>query len=370
MAVERPAADEVGVSSLTNRRVFGAGAKPQATVGLDIETATVAATEVRGSGPGAKVTRTAIAPLEPGVVSEGEVQDPAALSRALKALFSKNKLAKSVRLGIANQRVVVRTLRLPLIENDEELDTAVRFQAQDQIPMPLDQAVLDHQVLSRQTGMEGERQMDVLAVAARRDMVSTLLSAMREAGLDPVGIDVSAFGMIRALDGGEGAPELTTLHCHLGDVTNIAVSRGDLCLFTRIAPFGVESIAAHLSERERLTLNESREWILDAGLEEQLDSFEPDRELAGSVREILEGGADKLIDEVRLSLDFYSAQEGAPPIERVVLCGPGSIIEGLPERIEAGLGLAIEVETPPALSGLDKEDAARLTVSYGLALDG
>jgi type IV pilus assembly protein PilM len=262
----------------------------------------------------------------------------------------------------------VRTLRLPLIEDEEELDTAVRFQAQDQIPMPLDQAVFDHQVLSKH-GVDGERQMDVLAVAARRDMISGLISAMREAGLQPVGIDVSAFGMIRALNGGAAAPEITTLYCHLGDVTNIAVARGDTCLFTRIAPFGVEPIAARLAERERMTLDDAREWMLDAGLEEPLDNFGPEREKATAVRAVLEEGADKLIDEVRLSLDFYSAQEGASPIERVVVCGPGAVIEGLDERFERGLNLAIEVEMPPALGDLNEEDAARLTISYGLALE-
>src|SRR5687768_6291311 len=88
-------------------------------VGLDVETSSIAATEVRGS----KVVRTAIAPLPPGVVNEGEVQDAEALSEALSEVFKQYKLSKRVRLGIANQRVVVRTLRLPLIEDDDELET-------------------------------------------------------------------------------------------------------------------------------------------------------------------------------------------------------------------------------------------------------
>src|SRR3954471_24658922 len=100
--------------------------KPQSIVGLDIETGSIAATEVRSNGS-RDVSRTAIAPLAPGVVNEGEVLDAEALSQALKGLFSKNRLGKSVRLGIANQRVVVRTLQLPLIEDEKELDTAIRF---------------------------------------------------------------------------------------------------------------------------------------------------------------------------------------------------------------------------------------------------
>jgi type IV pilus assembly protein PilM len=321
------------------------------------------------------VSRTAIVPLDPGVVNEGEVLDAEALSNALKALFAQNKLGKAVRLGIANQRVVVRTLQLPLIEDEKEIDTAVRFRAQDQIPMPLEQAVLDHRVVSRSTGPEGDKQMEVIAVAARRDMVVALLGALRKAGLRPVGIDLSAFGMIRALDvapppptnGEEGQVQTTTLFCSLGDITNLAVARGGQCLFTRVAPFGMESIAQRVAERAEVSMEDARDALLDVGLEESIDSFEGD-ESARSTREALEEGASKLVDELRLSLDFYSAQEGASPIEHVVLCGPGSSVPGLPERIQAGLGLGIEVMTPAALSALDDEDAARLTISYGLAI--
>jgi type IV pilus assembly protein PilM len=348
--------------------------KPQSIVGLDIETGSIAATEVRAKGS-RSVSRTAIAPLDPGVVNEGEVLDAEALSAALKALFSQSKLGREVRLGIANQRVVVRTMQLPLIEDEKEIDTAVRFRAQDQIPMPLDQAVLDHRVVSRGTGADGERQMEVLAVAARGDMIVSLLEALRKAGLRPIGIDLSAFGMIRALDttpelpaeGEEGQVQNTTLFCNLGDITNLAVARGGQCLFTRVAPFGMESIAERVADDQGVEMEDARDALLDVGLEESVDSFEGD-ESALRTRQALEEGASKLVDELRLSLDFYSAQEGAAAIDHVVLCGPGGSVPGLPERVQVGLGLGIEVMTPAALQGLDEEDAARLTVSYGLAI--
>jgi type IV pilus assembly protein PilM len=354
--------------------MFTTSKKPQSVVGLDIETGSIAATEISANGSRA-VSRTAIAPLRPGIVNEGEVLDTEALSQELRALFAQHKLGNAVRLGIANQRVVVRTIQLPLIEDEDELDTAVRFRAQDQIPMPLEQAILDHHVVSRGTGPEGERQMEVLAVAARRDMVVSLLEALRNAGLRPVGVDLSAFGMIRALDvvpvppaeGEQGQVQSTTLFCSLGDITNLAVARGGQCLFTRVAPFGMESIAQRVAERAGTSLEDARDLVLDVGLEESIDSFEGDED-ARATREALEEGASKLVDELRLSLDFYSTQEGASAIEHVVLCGPGSSVPGLPERIQVGLGLGIEVMTPAALRGLDGEDAARLTVSYGLAI--
>jgi Tfp pilus assembly PilM family ATPase len=80
-------------------------------------------------------------------------------------------------------------------------------------------------------------------------------------------------------------------------------------------------------------------------------------------------GADALLDDLRLSLDFYGAQEAAVPVERIVLCGPGSAIAGLAERIELGLGLPIATGRPEALGALDASSAARLTLPYGLALE-
>ena len=365
--------------------------KNKSVVGLDVEAGSIAAAEVRENGS-IEVTKTAIVPLEPGVFREGEVTDVEALTDALKELFSQQKLAKTVRLGIANQRVAVRTLRLPLIEDDHELETAIRFQAQDHIPMPLENAVLDYQVVDRSIGEGTERRMDVVAVAARRDMVDSLLESVRGAGLRPAGLDLSAFGMIRALThratgavdpGGEPSYEdriaegdlvgaqmvPAKMYCNLGDVTNLAVARGSACLFTRISPFGIEGIAQRLAERRGLTLDHARQWISFVGLETPVEELEGDRDTIDAAREALAEGAAKLADELRLSLEFYRTQEGAANVEGVVACGPGSIISGLTERLEHELGQRFERARPVALSQFDDVTAARLTLPYGLALE-
>jgi type IV pilus assembly protein PilM len=346
--------------------------KKTTSVGLDITSDSIAATEIQTGG---SIGRTAIVPLQPGVVKEGDLVNREVLAEALKDLFARHKLSKSVRVGVANQRVVVRSLQLPLIEDEGELDSAVRFRAQEAIPMPLDQAVLDHQVVAKRDGPDGNRMMDVLAVAARRDMVVGLLEAVRGAGLQPIGIDLSAFGMIRALKDRTAAmatevgdaPPATRLFCHLGDVTNLAVARGNECVFARVSPFGIETIADRLASRQNVSIDEARELIMEVGLEEEVEVFGQDN--ASGAREALEEGATKLGEELRMSMDFYGAQDGVTPVDRVVLCGPGSTIPGLPERIQAGLTLDVSVDLPSALEHLDQEDAARLTVSYGLALE-
>jgi type IV pilus assembly protein PilM len=352
--------------------------KPKSVVGLDIEAGSIAASEVHVNGS-VQVVKTGVVPLEAGVFREGEVTDPAALTEAIKGLFSSHKLSKSVRLGVANQRVAVRTLRMPWIEDESELETAIRFQAQDHIPMPLENAVLDFHVVDRAVDESGDRHMDVIAVAARRDMVEAMLAALQGAGVRPVGIDLSAFGMIRALAGqrpyadAEGQPagnaQPATLYCNLGDVTNLAVARGTNCLFTRISSFGVEGIAQRLAERTGLTLEHARQWISHVGLERPVEELEGDTETVNATREALAEGSAKLADELRLSLEFYGTQEGAAAVERVVACGPGSTIAGLPQRLERDLGLRFELGRPTALAHLEDGAAARLTLSYGLALE-
>ena len=376
--------------------------RTKSLVGLDLEAGSVAATQVRVNGS-VEVTKTGVVPIEPGAFHEGEVTDVEALAGALRTLFADNKLAKAVRLGVANQRVAVRTLRLPEIDDRQELETAIRFQAQDEIPMPLEHAVLDYQIVGHATREDGTRQVEVVVVAARRDMLERLLETLSRAGIRAVGIDLSAFGMIRALadrsdaaaqhapsdeeGAGSAAAEAdpaasaagtspepgpggqpAKLYCNLGDVTNLAVARGTTCLFTRISPVGMEGIAERLAERRGATLELARQWLGHVGVDRPTNEIEGDPETVEAAREVLADGVSKLANELRLSLEFYGAQEGAIPIQGVIACGPGSTIPGLTDHLQQELDQPFEVGHPRTLDHLDPQAAARLTVAYGLAL--
>lgn len=251
--------------------------------------------------------------------------------------------------------------------------------------MPLDQAVLQHQVVGGVPAEEGSTpQVEVVVVAARRDMVSSFIAPIRRAGLHPVGVDLSAFAVIRALVGtseqshtpdAEGAAEAGTpsagavLYCSLGDITNLAVARGRACLFTRVSHVGLEAITARLTASAGLAPDHAAQWLSHVGLETPVEEIEGDPETVAEVRRALEEGVTSLADELRLSLDYYGAREGALPVERIVLCGPGSSIAGLAQRMEVGLGSPISVSLPTALADFDHDTAARLTLPYGLALE-
>ena len=292
-------------------------------VGLDIDGRYLAAAQV-DSG---RVVRGASHVLPDGLVRDGEVVDRDGLAEALKNFVSEAGLPKSVRLGVANQQIVVRVVELPRIEDAKQRDSAVRFQAAEAIAMPLDEAVLDHQIAGYAEAPDGSPRMQVVLVAARRSMIETLLEAAKKAGLKPEGIDLDAFALIRTLGAAAvpGAIEDARVFCHLGGVTNLAIAVGSSCFFTR--PL-------------------SAVW---------------DDEDAGS----------RLADEVRLSIDYYMTQPQAKPVGEVVLSGPGSADSHLVESLGVHLGIPTSVAAPLGVldkSALAGEDPHRFTVAAGLAM--
>ena len=225
-------------------------------VGLDIQPGHVAAVQAHVNGA-ITVKQAVGAPLPADIVREGEVLDEGVLAETLRELFKDGGLDRRVRLGVANQRTVLRTLDLPPVDDRKEIEAAVRFQAQEQVPMPLSNAVLDFHALGIVETPEGPRQRVVL-VAAQRDMIQRLLAAVRDAGLRPEGIDLSAFALIRSLYRPDPEHSGRVLYLNVDGLTNMAIAEGTLCRFTRVVGGGIEAMASQLAERRSIPLVEAR----------------------------------------------------------------------------------------------------------------
>jgi type IV pilus assembly protein PilM len=292
-------------------------------VGLDIDGRYLAAAQVDAG----RIVRGASQELPAGLVRDGEVVDSDGLADAIKSFVQSAGLPKTVRLGVANQQIVVRVVELPRIDDPAQRDSAVRFQAAEAIAMPLDEAVLDHQVAGYAEALDGTPRMQVVLVAARRSMIDALLQAAKKAGLKPEGVDLDAFALVRTLAAAPaGSPDETArVFCHLGGVSNLAIAVGSTCLFTR-------------------TLSAV---------------FEDDE--AGS----------RLADEIRLSIDYYMTQPQARPVGEIVLSGAGSTDAQLVDSLGVHLGLPTSVTAPLGTldaSAIAGEDPHRFTVAAGLAM--
>jgi type IV pilus assembly protein PilM len=384
------------------------GRRPGAdVVGLDIQPGLVAAVQARVNGS-IMAERAAVLSLPSDTMRDGEVVDESALVEALRELFGDSHLSKRVRVGVANQRTVLRTLDLPPVTDRKELDAAVRFQAQDQVPMPLNNAVLDFHALGVVDTPAGPRQRVVL-VAAQRDMIERLLSAVRHAGLRPEGIDLSAFALIRSLYRTDDEHAGRVLYLNVDGLTNLAIAEGTVCRFTRVVGGGLEGMAVELAERRGIALTEARELLLAFDLsapapaltqavpmedapststddpqapvpesaERETPAVEeasaapqaPVDELAMSyaeelsslaqdtpeqtastpteadVRLVLDNGIREIAGEVRNSLDFHRSQEGGGEVTRIVLSGAALDLPGFSEDLQSQLGIDVHAET-------------------------
>jgi type IV pilus assembly protein PilM len=354
-------------------------ARDTTLVGLAIEPGLLVAAKSRLNGH-VVVERAAFAPIGLDVVRDGEVNDVPALVEALAELFKSGKLERRVRIGIANQRIMMRRIELPPLTDVNEIRQAVFFQAQDELPMPLESVILDYLSLGVHEGPSGPR-LQVLLVAARRDMVERVLQAAKLAGLEPVGVDLAAFGMIRALQPPDAGADEQILYLSIGGLTNLAISRGSICDFTRVIPWGAEQIAGDVASRLGIALDDARRLLVqNAGrlaathlstqpllsipLADQSDLTAtsgippgsgasvnpsdlasglpaPSVETTEVVGTALNDGIRRIASEVRHSLDFYLAGRTDSPVTRAMLCGPALEIPGFADALSRELGITV-----------------------------
>ena len=354
----------------------------QRVIGLDIGTHAVRAAELSlgrgGSDP--TLTRFAQVALPAGAVVDGEVVDPGLVATSLRRLWAEGGFkSRRVILGVGNQRVVVRQADLPQM-SEEDLRSALQFEAQELIPIPIDEAILDFDILEQIADNEaGDPMMRVLLVAAHRDMVANLVTAATEAGLTPDLVDVVPFALIRAA--GEVSPppllgdEQRASEAIVGiggGVTNVVVHEGGVPRFVRILVTGGAGVTQAIADE----LDVDPDMAEDLKRRADLASSDALEARAGRV---VADRTTPLVEEIRGSLDFYLAQSDATPISRVLVTGGGSRTPQLLARLTEQLRLPVERAHPlervavgrtgiPETELIDAEPL--LATPIGLALAG
>ena len=344
------------------------------SVGLDIGSSAVRAVQVTlgGRGP-STLDRLGQVVLPPGAVRDGEIVDAGPVVEALRTLWTRYGFKnRHVYLGVANQQVVVRQIDLPYLP-DEELRRSLEFQAQDAIPIPIDQAILDFHTLEHFENEQGERFSRILLVAAQRQMVDSMLEVVTGAKLEPVGLDLDAFAMLRSL-----APE-GVLDDRDGEmlidvgasVTNIVVHENGIPRFVRILLMGGGSITDSLMSAMSIEHEEAEDLKARTGLSDEY-GFDDD-----DAARLITERALRFVDEIRGSLDYYSAQTDSVPVRRAILSGGASQLPNLRERLSETLRMPVDRGHPMqdlkiGNVGLASEQLIEaepyLTVAIGLAL--
>lgn len=352
------------------------GAKgPKRVVGLKIGASGLAAARIANNGH-AELLQLAREPLDPGVVVGGELRDPEALAEALKAFFRKHKLPRrGVRLGIASNRIGVRTLDIVGIVDPKQLANAIRFRAQEALPIPVEEAVLDYRILSESETEDGERICRVLLVVAYRELVDRYLAACRKAGLTVVGIDLEAFALLRSLAAARPTEEAALVAVAIGhDRSTFAVSDGTVCEFTRVLEWGGHALDVAVAQALDLTPPQAEPIKRSLSLAGGPAPEALTDEQAEGAREAMRRQVGAFARELVSSLQFYQGQPGSLGIGEIVLTGGTAHLDGLPDELERLIGVRVRLGDPlervnPGKRLQTPEPVGSLAVAIGLGMD-
>jgi type IV pilus assembly protein PilM len=347
--------------------------------GLKIGASQLAAARVANNGS-AELLQIARTPLEAGIVVGGELRDPDALAEALKHFFAQNDLPKKgVRLGIANNRIGVRTFDIGGIADEKQLANAIRFRAQETLPIPIDEAVLDYQVLGDSTDQHGEPTKRVLLVVAYRELIDRYLDACKKAGISLVGIDLEAFALLRALQppqdgvGGDAAAALVAVA--IGhDRSTFAVSDGRICEFTRVLEWGGSALNVAIARALDAAPSEVDGFKRALALTDEMVPEGLTQEQATKARDAMRRAIQTFARELVSSLQYYQNQPGSLGIGEIVLTGGTAHLSGLAGELERLIGVRVRVGDPLARMKVSKkvgeaEQVGSLAVAIGLGIE-
>jgi len=355
------------------------GGKGKKIVGLKIGASQLAAARVTNNGA-AELLQVAREPLSPGIVVGGELRDPDALAVALKDFFNKHNLPKrGVRLGIANNRIGVRTFEIGGIEDNKQLDNAIRFRAQEALPIPIDEAVLDYQVLGETTDDQGQQLQRILLVVAYREQVDRYVDACRKAGIGLLGIDLEAFALLRALQapqtGAGDDPSAALVAVAIGhERSTFAVSDGRVCEFTRVLEWGGQALNVVVARALDAAPSEVEGVKRALSLSDEVVPEGLTTEQAAKARDAVRRAIQTFARELVSSLQFYQNQPGSLGIGEIVLTGGTTHLPGLANELERLIGVHVRVGDPLGRIKVSKrvaepEQLGSYAVAIGLGIE-
>ncbi len=319
-------------------KFLGFGAKSM--IGLDIGSSTVKAVELATHGKGFELTHLGVASLPPEAIVQGAFLNSGAIVEAItEAIETARIKTKDVAAAVSGHSVIVKKVSLPAMTR-EELDEQIRWEAEQYIPFDVNEVNLDFQILD--TGDE-EGQMDVLLVAAKKDLIDDYVQVISEAGLTPAVIDVAAFAVENAFAANyETDPGEVVALVNIGaQVVNINIINDGVPTFTRDITTAGNQYTEEIQKALSIGFEEAERIKVGGGGMDESQDVVP-QEVEQAMRSV----TDTLIGEISRSLDFFSATAAESQISRVLLAGGAARVSGLEAAFHERTSLRVETLNP------------------------
>jgi type IV pilus assembly protein PilM len=327
--------------------------KPKTVVGLDIGSSAVKAVELKPAGKGTyKVAAFASEPVPPDTIVDGAIVDGVAVADAIRRIFDTKRFkARDVAVSLSGNAVIVKKIALPVM-SEAELDESIHWEAEQYIPFDIQDVNLDYQILQSTLGEGGKQTMDVLLVAAKRDKIAEYTGVIAQAGRSAVVVDIDAFAVQNCYEVNYGLDGGVTVLLNVGaSAINVNIIAGEQSLFTRDISMGGNAFTDAVQ----------REFGLAFDVAEQAKKGQPVEGVPfDDVRPVLRTTSESVVLEIQKTFDFFKATTSMDRIDRIVLCGGSSRVEGLAETLEERFGAPVEFLDPFKAVAVD---AARLGVA-------
>jgi type IV pilus assembly protein PilM len=344
--------------------------KSKSVVGLDIGSSAVKAVELRPAGKGYRVTAFGTEPVPPESIVDGAIIDAGAVADSIRRVFDGNAAfkTKEVCASLSGNAVIVKKITLPVM-TESELAESIYWEAEQYIPFDIQDVNLDYQILDPGTGPDARGSMDVLLVAAKKEKIGDYTSVIAQAGRTPVIVDVDAFALQNAFEVNYGLDaQRTVVLLNAGaSAININILQGDQSVFTRDISMGGNAYTEAVQKELDLPFDAAEQ--LKKGIPVDGATFE-------EAQPILRAVTENVLLEIQKTFDFFKATASADQIDRIMLSGGASRVDGFREMLQERFNAPVEDFDPfrtvawdtKKLGAAADDYAATAAVAVGLAL--
>jgi type IV pilus assembly protein PilM len=280
-------------------------------------------------------------PLPPEAIVDGALMNSTAIVQAVQELMNELKIkSKEVAIGVSGHSVIIKKIQMPRM-SQEELEESIQWEAEQYIPFDVKDVNIDTQILDLGAN-DATGQMDVLLVAAKKDMINDYTTVVSEAGLQPVVVDVDAFAVQNMFSANYDVPEReTVVLINAGaSVVNINIISNGITVFTRDVTIGGNQFTEEIQKQLNVSYEEA-EALKIGGNSNDADAVVPQ-----DVERVLTSVAEQVAGEIQRSLDFYAGTAADANFSKVFLSGGTAKIPALFKTIEARVGVPVEILNP------------------------
>ncbi len=311
--------------------------KKKDVIALDIGSSSIKLVKLNQAKKGWEMEKLGIAYLPPEAIVDGSIIDSMSITGAITSLIKENAIkVKDTVSSLTGHSVIIKKVSMPAM-TEEELSESIQWEAEQYIPFPMTDVNIDFQILGEDT--EGRGQMDVMLVAVKKEVINDYVNVIKEAGLNPVIIDVDSFALENMMElNYTFAPDENVAMVNIGaSITSISIIAGGVTVFTRSIPMGGNQYTEEIQRNFNISFKEAE----DIKLGKESGSMEP-----VELSSVMNAVSTNLTMEVKRSVDFFLGGSPGVVINKIFLSGGGAKTKGLAELMQESTAIPVEVVNP------------------------